>query len=499
MLSKIKGFITTTLLFSFLFSPLLVAQNETETATESAETNMTFSLAEAQEYAVQNNLNVKNSRLDIEAARGQVNEVKAVGLPQVNATVGYNYNVTLPASLVPSDAFGGADTLYFAPGGFLPDPTDPVTTDGIGFLPVLQPPADAIPEFQKLTFGTKNNFSTKLEVSQLVFDGSYLLGLKAAQMFVERAQKSAMKSEQDIKNSIAEAYFAVLVAGKNVSLLEDNTKILDKVLFETTQLYENGFVEELEVDRLKLSLANLKTQIENTKRAVMLTTNLLKFQMGLPLDKEITLSDTLEDYITNAEQEITADVLGLQNTALENRVEVKLTDIQNTFRDLDIQQIKAKYLPSVAAFFSYQFAFQSNNLKLWESEQWIPSGLVGVQVNVPIFDGFQKRSQLEQRYVTQKQAFNTHSLMQESIRLEVMNAQKSYINAFSQLQSQQKNIDLAQKIYDVTLIKYKEGIGSSLEVNQAESSLTETQGLYISALYDLVVAKTNLDKALGAY
>ena len=318
-------------------------------------------------------------------------------------------------------------------------------------------------------------------------------------MFVERAQKSALQSEQDIKNGIAETYFAVLVSEKNAALLESNTKILDRVLFETTQLYENGFVEELEVDRLKLSLANLATQIETTKRSIALTTNLLKFQMGLPLDKEITLSDTLEDYITSAEQEITADVLSLQNTALENRVEVKLTDIQNTFRDLDIQQIKAKYLPTVAAFFSYQFAFQSNNFKLWESEQWIPSGLVGVQVNVPIFDGFQKKSQLEQRYVTQQQAFNTHSLMQESIRLEVVNAQKSYINAFSQLQSQQKNIDLAQKIYDVTLIKYKEGIGSSLEVNQAESSLTETQGLYIGALYDLVVAKTNLDKALGAY
>jgi len=499
MLSKIKGFLATTLLLSFLFSPQLMAQNEAETTAENSDANKAFSLKEAQEHALQNNLSVKNSRLDIDAARGQVNEVKAMGLPQVNASLGYNYNVTLPASLVPSDAFGGADTLYFAPGGYLPDPTDPVTTDGIGFLPVLQPPEGAVPEFQKLTFGTKNNLSAGIEVSQLVFDGSYLLGLKAAEMFVERAQKSVMKSEQDIKNSIAEAYFAVLVADKNVALLASNTKILDRVLFETTQLYENGFVEELEVDRLKLSLANLKTQIENTKRAVVLTTNLLKFQMGIALDQEITLSDTLEDYITDAEQEITADVLGLQNTALENRVEVKLTDIQNTFRDLDIQQIKAKYLPTVAAFFSYQFAFQSNNLKLWKGEQWIPSGLVGVQVRVPIFDGFLKKSQLEQRYTSQKQAFNTHSLMQESIRLEVMNAQKSYINAFSQLQSQQKNIDLAQKIYDVTLIKYKEGIGSSLEVNQAESSLTETQGLYISALYDLVVAKTNLDKALGAY
>lgn len=470
----------------------ILAQTNNNTSNEVME----LSLQEAQQYAIQHNYNALIAREGIEQAKGQVKEVKAMGLPQLNGTVSYSYNLKLPAQLVPSDAFGFPDTLYVAEGGVLPGVGQ---TSDVGFLPMVQAPEGAVPEFQKLTFGTKHNFNAGIQLSQLVFDGSYLLGLEAARKFEERARKQTLQTEVDIKNQVAEAYFSGLIVQQNLDLLRKNIKTLERVLFETNELYKNGFTEELEVDRLKLSIANLNTQVDNMQRQIKLMHNVLKFQIGLDLDTPIKLTDTLEDYIADAENELSVDISALQSQALSSRVELQLTEMQNVFRELDIKQVKAQYLPNVGAFWSFQYAFQRDNLNIFKGESWIPSSIIGLQVNVPIFDGFMKKGQLEQRLSTQKQAFYQHDLAKQAIKLEVRNAQEAYLNAYSLLQNQKNNLTLAEKIYNVTLIKYKEGVGSSLEVMQAETELNETQGLYINALYDLVVAKTTLDIALGKY
>ncbi len=422
---------------------------------------MTFSLEEAQLYAVEHNINAENARLSVEEAKGQVTETKSIGLPQIDGTIGYTYNLKIPAQLVEGLVMPG--------------------------------------EFTKLVFGTDHNINLGLSGSQLLFDGSYLLGLKAAEMFVERSRQENMSTEIGIKNAVASAYFATLVVDEQIELLDKNKAILDKILFETSQLYENGFVEELEVDRLRLSLANLETQKASATRQGETATNFLKFQMGLDMMQAIKLTDTLEDFISDAKDDVSADVMGVIDEAMKNRVEMRLLKTQNIFRDLDIRQVKAQYLPNVVAFIQGQAAYQGNNLKVWETDFWIPSAAVGVQVNVPIFDGFKKRGQLQQRYITQQKAFNQEALMKQSIHLQVLQAQTSYISAYQQLNQQQESLELAEKIYNVSLIKYKEGLGSSIEVNSAESSLYETQGLFLTALYELVQAKLALNEATGRY
>ena len=169
-----------------------------------------------------------------------------------------------------------------------------------------------------------------------------------------------------------------------------------------------------------------------------------------------------------------------------------LLQIQNTFRDLDIKQIKAKYLPSVVGFASGNLSYQGDNLNLFKSERWLPSSVLGLQASVPIFDGFLKKAQIQQRVILQKQAFKQEELFKRGVWLQI-----KYLSAYESLNSQRDNIKLAEKIYNVTLEKYKAGIGSSLEIINAEAKLYETQGLYIKALYDLVAAKAALDKAVG--
>ena len=407
-----------------------------------------------------------------------------MGLPQIKGSFNYQRNLKLPASLVPSNAFGFPPIIPLATG-------DTLFVD--------QTPDPNAPEFQELVFGTKNNMTAGLEVSQLVFDGSYLLGLEAARKFVYRAEQQVQRSEAEVRHAVAEAYLGVLVIDENLNILKDNESLLNKILFETTQLYENGFIEALDVDRLKLSLSNLQTRIEDANYSKELATNALKFQMGMPLTENIKAADTFEQHVEMARDMELADLGALQKNAVSNRIEMQLLETQNIFRELDISQVKKQYLPNVAVFAAAQTSFQSDNFKLFNTDLWIPSALVGLQVNIPIFDGLQKRGQLDQRLVMQKQAFNDQSLMEQAIGLEVLQARTNYLKALKQVEDREENVALAQKIYDITLIKYKEGLGSSLEVTNAESALYETQGLYIGALYDLALAKIAMDKALGNY
>lgn len=450
------------------------------TFAQNADSPLHFSLQEAKEYAVKNNLTIKNAHLNIDAAKQQVKEYKAIGMPQLNGSVGYTHNLKLPAQLVPSSAFGfppflplaSGDTLFLAQSG-------------------------GSSEFQKITFGTKNNISLGAQATQLIFDGSYTLGLKAADVFVLRAQQETNMSENDLRNTVTETYTMALLAWENTGILKKNIGILQKVLNETIEYQRAGFAEQLDVDRLQLSIANLETQLKTAKRNAQLATGLLNFHLGIDLQKKLVLTDSLAGFIADAEAEVATPLQTWLSEAMDKRPELKLLETAKKFRELDIKQIKAKYLPSVAGFLQGQLNFQSNNLRIFKGEQWIPSAMVGIQVSIPLFDGFQKKAQIAQRVIAQQQVFHQESLLEQSIILQIINAHTQYLSALDAWQDSKKNIQLAQKIYNITLIKYKEGVGASLEVTNAESKLFETQALYLKALYDLVSAKNALHKAVG--
>ncbi len=416
-----------------------------------------MTLEDAIKYALENNIDMRLAQINIADADQQIIERRAIGIPQLSAGVNYQYFIQIPASVVDLSTF---------------DPSVPEGT------------------FEKIEFGLKNNLTASIDMQTLLFDASYLTGLKAAKAYRSYVQKDRERVVYEVRNRVIESYLPALILEESKKTLVKNIGNLESLLNETRALYKEGFVEQLDVDRLDLSLANLQVELENLDRQKELVYNVLKFQMGYPVNDPIEAVDDIDAlFIPASEEDLTADI----NYA--RRPEIQVLEMGIKLNELNVELNRSGYLPSLAAFGSYQQSAQGNNL--FDNPVWVPSAIVGLQLNVPIFDGFDKRAKINRAKLDLEEAINQQNQIKQAISLEITNARTSYINALQRLDSQGKNLKLAEKIYNTTKIKYKEGVGSSLEITQAEQSLYETQQNYIQARYDLLVAKRALDKALG--
>ncbi|MBK7409292.1 MAG: TolC family protein [Saprospirales bacterium] len=429
------------LLFSLLLPFWLQAQEPSS-----------FSLQEAIQYAYENNLNLKNAQIKVADAHEQVIERRAVGIPQLRGSLGYNYFIDIPTQIIPD---------FFNPGG--------------GEIAVQ--------------FGTKHSLAAGLDLSVMAFDASYLVGLKAARMYKDYAAQELTTTQQEIKYQVINAYLPPLLVAENLEILDKNIDNLSKLLQETQALYREGFVEQLDVDRLELSLANLKTQRESLSRQKEVALNALKFALGYPMDQEIEVSEDLTALSPAvAENDLTGNI----NYSI--RPEYALVSKGELLNELNVQLNKSGYIPTLDLFGSYKQSLYANKLS---EGQWFPTTIVGAQLNVPIFDGLGKKAKVQRSRLDLEIVRNQKLDLERAINLEVQNARTTYLNAQDRLDSQKRNLELAERIFQTTQIKYREGVGSSIEVTQAEQSLYQTQQLYIQSLYDLVSARMSLDKALG--
>ena len=416
-----------------------------------------FTLNEAVDFGLKNAAEVKNAALDINAAHKDVKSVLAGGMPQINGKINFQNYLGIPVNIIQ-----------------VPNPQT-------GEL-----------EQQQFKFGTDYSLSAGISATQMLFNPSFFIGLKASKLYVELTEKQLEQTEIETRNKIAKAYYGVLITSENLDLLNKNIETLTKIHFETNQLYINGFVEQIEVDRLELSLNNLETQIENLKRQRDLAVDLLKFQMGLNIRDSIVLTDNLATLQTDAEKLLAADFDYM------DRTQYQILDLQKRLTDLNIKNIKSGYLPNANLFGSYERTAQRDEFSFFDSDkEWFKSAYWGLTINVPIFDSFKKSALSSQEQINYQKLDNLQFQLKNALTLEVFQAKTQFVNALDQLEAQQKNLQLAQKIYDTTIKKYNAGVGSSLEVNNAETTLNQTQSNYINALYDLLIAKTELQKALG--
>ena len=415
-----------------------------------------FTLKQAVAYTLQNNVSIANADLSITDADQLIKETMSIGMPKLNAGINYQRFIDIPTSLVPAEFFGGN------PG-----------------------------EFAEVQFGTNHTLNASLDFNVLAFDGTFLVGLQASRLFKEYTGIQKLQVEQELKTNVTKAYLGTLVVKENQAILEKNITNLEKTLNETKALYKEGFVEQLDVDRLELSLQNLKTELDNLARQEDIVKNALKFAMGYPVTEELVIEDNIEGLLASG---FTATLD--EKLDLNNRAEIKVVDKGLELNDMDVKQYKAGYLPSVVVFASYQQSLQTNEL-FKSPYNWFPTTVAGLQINVPIFDGFEKRSKIQRAEISKRKAQNQRKELVQALNLNVENAKIAYRNAAEQLESQKRNLALAERIYKTTQIKYSEGVGSSIEVTQAEQSLYQTQGNYINALYNLLVAKADLELALG--
>ena len=418
-----------------------------------------FSLQEALDYAVQHQNAIKLKHIEAADAKAQVKEYKSIGIPKLNAYLDYTRFIQLPGSLVPAEFFGGQ------PG-----------------------------EFAELKFGTDNFLSGSLDFEALLFDGNYIQGLRASKLYEILVSKEVNVTIKEIKENVTKAYLAVLIAEENLAIIDKNIENVNKTLEETKAIYENGFAEQLDVDRLQLSLDNLATEQQNLEQLIQVSLNLLKYQMGYPLAQSISLTEDLQ---------VLVDLMQIDGVDFDsqinytNRPEYDLLQTSQDLNRIDLKRLKHGYLPNVKAFANHQQSLQRNDLFNSDEPGLLPATTAGIRVNIPIFDGNEKRSQIQRVKLRMERVDIETEEFERGMDLQVNNSRIQLLNAQNTLKLREKSLALNEDIYSKSLIKFQEGVGSSVELRQSESSLYQAQADYINALYDLIIAKTDLDIALG--
>lgn len=421
-----------------------------------------FSLQEAISYGIQKNVTVKNAEVDAESANSRIGEIRSIGLPQVNGSLNLLHNPIIQRFFLPA-TFGNPNA----------GPDDP---------PIAA------------KFGVNYSGTASVTVNQLLFNATWLLGLKAAEAYRSLAQKQIMQSKLAVVENVSKAYYGVLIAEERAKILNLNIGRLDSLVRETRILNQNGFVEKIDIDRLEVQVNNLKTERQKVQNLVELSYYLLKFQMGIKLDEPIALADRITEQNVAL---IQRDMLNQErNFNYNDRIEYSLLKDQKNLAEMDVTNVRRQYLPTVAAFGTYGYNIGLDKFKIF-TNPWFNSATVGLAFQVPIFDGFQKKYKLQQNQFTVKKIDQSMGLLEQSIDLQVKSASVGITNGLETLKTQKRNLELSQEIVRVSKIKYKSGTGSNIEVLNAESSLKESQTNYFAALYDLLLSKVDLDKARG--
>lgn len=426
--------------------------------------NSNFTLTDCINYAYQHQDSVVNAGLDIKSADYKIKETIGSGLPQVNGSVSFQDFLKVPATV-------GPDFSSYARTGFI-DPN----------APLVQFPFGAV----------KYNNTYSLTANQLLFSGTFLVGLQAVKTFKELSQRSLVRTKIQINVNVSKAYYQVLVSNEQIKLLDANISQLKQQLDQTTQQNKQGFVEKIDVDRLAVQYNNLTTNRENVVRSLVLNYQMLKFQMGMPIQQEITLADKLDN--VNLDQQVSLN--NTDTSVYHNRIEYSLLQTNVKLNQLDVKSKKAAYLPTLSANAGLSDVFQENHFHYLYNHVY-PNSYFGLSINVPIFNGNQRTNQLRQSEINVMKAKNDLDNVKNALNLEVSAASISFYNSIQSLNTQKRSRELAQEVLHVSTIKYQQGVGSSIEVTQAQTELENVDNQYIQALYNALISKVDLDKAYG--
>jgi outer membrane protein TolC len=416
-----------------------------------------YSLKEAVDFAKKNNYSLKNNKLDVIASQKKVNEVLAMGLPQINASANLINNVKIPVQVVPNflqPVMGGPDNL-------------------------------------ELAFSRPYTSGITLSANQLLFDGTFILGVKASKEFVNLAQLNLSRTQIETEVNVSKAYYLVLLFDANEQMMQKNIVSLTKTKSDLEQFYKNGFSEKVDVDRLTLQLSNLSLQKDKIHDQLQVAKMILKLQMGLPVNDSIVLSDGLEKLY-----EVSKSMAIEEKANYSTRIEYKMLQQQLTLNNMDKKRYQVGYLPSFFLFANHQQnAFGDDLGALYD--KFYPGTSVGLSMTLPIFDGLKKHAQTQQARIGISKTENDIKNFENVIDQQVYQSKANYLRSGQQLEIQRGNLKLAQEIYDRMDIKYKNGVGSSLELTTAQTDLETARTNFLTTVYEYFVAEMELKKALG--
>ncbi|MBT1699327.1 TolC family protein [Fulvivirgaceae bacterium PWU4] len=479
------------IILATMVSPVLIKAQQTETgqsqAAQQSQTGQAFTLEQCIQYALDNSANVKNAVIDEQIADARVKETRGIGLPQIDGSVTVQHNSKLPRF------FATKQTAF----GFSGE------TDYANFMPGV--PDDGVVASRNF-FQLPSSGNANLAINQLLFNSSYLVGLRAASTYRELSVKTTQQTKEQTIEKVIKAYYAVLINKDRMQLFDNNIERVESLLKTTSAMNTNGFAESIDVDRIKVTLNNLRAERDKFYKLQELGYELLKFQMTYPMDQPIAVTGDI------ASLNVSEDVLSTYsaNWDYKERIDYSILETNQRLLELDLKNKYSTSLPSLSAFANLGYSTQSPNISgvfktntnikdngVTGPDKWYPAVSFGVSLNVPIFSGLQRNYRVQQAKLALQKVENNFTNLKSAIDLEVQQAATNYINAVTTLKSQDENKKLAENVARVTKIKYEQGVGSNIEVIDAESALKEAQINYYSALYDAVVARVDLEKAYG--
>jgi len=438
------------LLFLLLFSVLVKAQE-----------TYSFTLDEAIQYALEHNYTVRNAVLDIEAAEKQKWEATSFGLPQIDGTIDYQNWIKQAVTFIPAEIVGG-------------NPGD----------------------FEEVVFGAKQNMNATFTLNQILFDGSYIVGLQSANTFLKISNLAKEKTDQSIREAVINAYGTVLVSRETISILEKNKAVLEKNLFETRALLENGFAEEQDFEQQQITLSNINNELNKATRLEFISKQMFNLTLGIPIDQTVTLSENLENLaMRSADSGIVSSQFDL-----ENHIDFKIADNKVEFDELLVRLEKTKGMPSLNAFVNYSQFANNNNFVFFENDgDWFDSSLFGVSLKIPIFSSLQRSSRTQQAKINLKQSEIDRNQTSEQLKLQVSTAKNKYQFALDQFQTSSQNLILAERIAEKEQIKFFEGLSSSINLTNVQNQLFSSQQVYIQSILEIIYTKVELENALNLF
>ena len=412
-----------------------------------------FTVQQAKEFALIHHYKAKNSSLDIQIAEKKIWETIAIGLPQISGAASYRNSLDLEFSF----------------------PDEAVMTPGNEFISI---------------FAADNVSQGKLEATQLLFDGTYIVGLQAAKTYLKLSENQKTKTAIEVKTGVTSSYYLILVADENIAILEKNLLNIEQSIGETRALVKEGFLEETDLNQLELTQAKLLTSQRNSKLARAVALNMLKLNMGFPMEQELNLSDKL----TTALEASGLDALTESNFNISANADFNTLTTQRKLLALDVKKYKMQKLPTIAAFYQYTNTAYQLEFDFYKGADWLDAQTIGISLSVPIWSSGMQGAKIKQAKLTLMKMDNSMNNFESATALQ-------YDNSISELKAKMANkenaaqsVKIAQKIFDKTEIKYKEGLSSSFELTQMKNQLLDAQGMYIRSIFELLNAKVELNK-----
>jgi outer membrane protein TolC len=419
-----------------------------------------FTLQQAQDYAFENNYDLKNAYNDVEIARKMVKQNTAIGLPQVNASLDYMDYIEMPTSLIPGEFFG-------KPGEMIP-----------------------------VQFGTKYNASFDATITQLVYSGQYLVGLQTARAYLETEKTKSLKTKVDVRDIVADAYIRLLVIDKAILILDSTYKIVSTMVDELKAMNQNGMIEDVDVDQASLDKSNLEARITDTRSGRNVAYSSLKFLIGLKDNEEMTLTDDLDFFLAQINREMLVnqpfdynfnlDYVLLKKAAYMTKMQFKLS--------------KTAYQPTLAGFFNYSQTAQRNEWNFFDSgEPWFNTINWGLSLRIPIWSSGSRKYAVDQARINVDKMKVRDDQLKQALQLQVETAKKDFSNSWFVYENLRKGFETSLKIYQKTTIKYKQGLASSTDLNQKYQQFLTANGNYMQSTYELLRTKIKLTRLLEQF